>query len=150
MQQLRQPLQGLFRRQDGKRAGALTGFGQFQHQIVATDQQVGMTRQRQFQKHLVIRVAASGQQGQRQWQGLGHECDVRPVGVKQALLAGFVEFELLVADYPGQFGQGWIVGQTAHRAGFNRRHQRRERWCPEVKQVHHHVGVEYEARRRYV
>ena len=142
-----QPTHGLLGRQNAKGAGALTCFGQLEDQVVAADQQVGVAGQRQFQKHLVIRVAAFGQPGCVRRNGLRDKRHLSAVSVKQPLLPGCIEFELFVAHYTHQFRQRWLIGQANHRAGFNRCHQRGEWRRPEMKQIYHHIRIEHQAGR---
>ncbi len=142
---LEQSLHGLLRRQDRKGAGAVAGLSQLEHQVVATDQHIGMPCQREFQKHLVVGVAALGQRAHVRRDGCGHPRHARAVSVKHPLATARVELELPVAGHTCQFGQRLVVCQTNDRAGFKRGHQRGERWCSEVKQIHDHVGVEDQA-----
>ena len=138
------PLQRLFGRQNRKGAGALSCLGQLQHQVVAADQHVGVACQRQFQKHLVIRIATLGQLGGSLGDRVSDPSDPAAVGVEQLLPSVVIEPELRIACHPRQFGQRPVVRQTDHRAGFDRSHQRCERGSGKVKQIHHHVGIQHQ------
>lgn len=136
----------LFRLQDGKGAGVLSGFGEFQHQIVAADQYVGLTDERQFQKHLVIWVAATGQSGRSLRQRLRDQRHALSVGAQHALLADVIQPELRVGDHPFQLGQCLVIRQTSDPAGGNGRQQRRQWRRRKMQQIHHHVGIQNKAR----
>ena len=136
-------------RQDGKGAGALSGPGQFEHQIVSADQQIGLAVLRQFQKHLVIRVAAFGQrwQGRAVCAGAGQHRQMRLVTLQQISPTGVIQPELRIAGNAFQLSQGAVVGQADDSAivnGFSQRGQRRRF---EMKQIHHDIGIEYQPRR---
>lgn len=138
-------------RQDGKGAGALSGPGQFEHQIVSADQQIGLAVLRQFQKHLVIRVAAFGQrwQGRAVCAGAGQHRQMRLITLQQISSTGGIQPELRIAGNALQLSQGAVVGQADDSAivnGFSQRGQRRRF---EMKQIHYDIGIEYQSRRGY-
>lgn len=138
-------------RHDGKGAGALSGPGQFEHQIVSADQQIGLAVLRQFQKHLVIRVAAFGQrwQGRAVCAGAGQHRQMRLITLQQISSTGVIQPELRIAGNALQLSQGAVVGQADDSAivnGFSQRGQRRRF---EMKQIHYNIGIEYQSRRGY-
>lgn len=136
-------------RQDGKGAGALAGPGQFEHQIVSADQQIGLAVLRQFQKHLIVRVAAFGQrwQGRAVCAGAGQHRQMRLVTLQQISPTGVIQPELRIAGNALQLSQGAVVGQADDSAIFNGFSQRGQRRRFEMKQIHHDIGIEYQPRR---
>ena len=143
----KQPDQCRVGRQNGKGAGTLPGAGQLQYQVVAADQQIGGGLLRQFQKHLVIRVAAFGQRRERRpgsrWQG--HDRQVGAVILYQAGAPGIVQPKLRITGNAFQLVQRFLVGQANYLIAGDGISQWHERGCLKMKQIHHDVGVEHDA-----
>lgn len=139
-------LQGLLGRQDCERAGALTRFSQLQYQKVAANQDVGATEQGHFQEHLVVGVTALGQGWQSGIDGVsGEHRYMGTVGAQQTEAPGIVQSKLFITGHAFQFIERPFVRQTDHAAAFNRPQQRGERWCLEMEEIHHYIGVEHQS-----
>lgn len=138
--------QGSIGRQDGKGTGALTRPRQLQYQIIPADQQIGFGVLRQLQKHLVIRIPAFGQRRQT---GIArcyrYNRQMSPVALNKIVSAGVIEAKLGVPRDPFQFGQRAVVGQADHLVMVNRLSQRGQWRCLKMKQIHHHIGVQYQS-----
>lgn len=131
-------------RQNRKRAAALAGVGQFEDEVVAADQYIGLASQRELQKHLIIRISALRQTGLC-GQIVADQRHQRPIRVKHPLSTDLIQPELFVACDSLQFGQRAVVGQTEDGAGFYGLQEWCERWRGKVKQIHDHVGVKHQA-----
>lgn len=136
-------------RQDGKGAGALSGPGQLEYQVVSADQQIGLAVLRQFQKHLIVKVPAFGQgrQSRAVCAGTGRHGQVRLVTLQQISSTGGIQPELRIAGNAFQLSQGAVVGQADDSAILNGFSQRGQRRRFEMKQIHHDIGIKYQPRR---
>ncbi len=133
-------------RQDGKGTGALTRPRQLQDQIVPADQQIGFGVLRQLQKYLVIRIPAFGQRRQiGVAKRYGYDRQMRPVALNQIVSAGVIEAKLRVPRDPFQLGQRALVGQADDLFKVNRLGQCGQRRRLKMKQIHHHIGVQYQS-----
>ena len=145
--------QGSIGCQYGKRAGSLSGTRQLEHQVVPTDQQVGLAVLGEFQKHLVVRVAAfrQGRQSRAVCTWKRQHRQVRPIALHQTLPAGFIQSELWIAGNTFQLSERSLVCQADNVIIANGLRQRGQRRCLEMKQIHHHIGVQHQSGRfRYV
>ncbi len=113
--------QGGIGRQDGKGTGTLARLGQLQYQVIPADQQIGFGVLRQFQKHLVIRVPAFGQEREV---GIARLCwnnrQVRPVAFQQIVATSRVEAKLGVPGDSFQLEQRVFVRQADDMVTTNR------------------------------
>ena len=123
----------------------MTCFGQFEHQKIATDQEIGSTSLRQLQEHLVVRIPAFGQGRQcRVARRCANERDMNAIVIKQLSSAILVKPELFVTRDAFQFAQRSFISQADHRLRSDGLHQRIEWRRPEMKQIHHHIGVKHQ------
>ena len=138
--------QGGIGRQDGKGTGALTRLSQLQYQVIPADQQIGFGVLRQFQKHLVIRVPAFGQERDV---GIARLCrnnrQMRPVAFQQIAATSGVEAKLGVSRDSFQLGQRALVCQAYDMVTANRLRQLGQRWRLKMKQIHHHVRIQHQS-----
>ena len=138
--------QGGIGRQDGKGTGTLARLGQLQYQVIPTDQQIGFGVLCQFEKHLVIRVPAFGQEREV---GIARLCrnnrQMRPVAFQQIVATGGVEAKLRVSRDSFQFGQRVVICQADHLTTTNRLRQLGQGRRLKMKQIHHHVRIQYQS-----
>ena len=138
-------------RQNGKRAGALTGACQLEHQVIPADQQVGIAVLGEFQKHLVVRVSAFGQRREGRFSIVSNweHCQVRAVALQQILSAGGIQSELRVTGNAFQFGQRVLVRQADDLVIANRLRQCSQWRGFEMKQIHHDIGVQHQSGQKF-
>lgn len=119
-----------------------------QEQLVSGDQKIGMAARGEFEKLLIVRVAAAGQRGRRRVRfGVAKPYPL-PVAIEQVALRFGRAFEFGIGADAREFGEAVGVGEAAGLAAHDQFADLRSGRIAEMQPVHHDIGIEDEANGR--